>query len=170
MARSTSGESVLSRLVRILEAFDSDTPAVTVTELARRADLPLATASRLVNELIGYGWLRRDNQRRVRIGVRLWELASRASPTLGLREAAMPVMQDLHAVVGHHVQLAVLQHREVLYVERLSTPGAVRNLSRFAGRLPLHATAPGLVLLAHAPVEIQESVLSGPLTVFTPHC
>lgn len=41
----------------------------------------------------------------MRIGVRLWELAQRASPTLSLRDAAMPFLEDLHAVVGHHVQL-----------------------------------------------------------------
>ncbi|WP_285622169.1 hypothetical protein [Actinoallomurus iriomotensis] len=32
--------------------------------------------------------------------IRLWELASRTSPTLGLREAAMPFLEDLHDVVG----------------------------------------------------------------------
>lgn len=169
VARSTSGESVLCRVVRIFEAFDSDTPAVTVSELAKRADLPLATASRLVNELVGYEWLRRDSRGRVGVGVRIWELASRASPTLNLRAAAMPFMQDLHAVVGHHVQLAVLHHREALYIERLSAPGAVRNLSRPASRLPLHASAPGLVLLAHSPIALQDAILSGPLTPFTRH-
>lgn len=169
MARSSSGESLLSRVVRIYEAFGPDHRAVTLSELAQRSDLPLATASRLVNELIDYGWLRRDAQRRVCVGVRMWELASRAAPTLGLHDAAYPVMADLHAVVGHSVQLGVLQDREVLYIERLSTPRAVRNRVRVAGRLPLHATSSGLVLLAHGHRELQESVLSSPLRALTPH-
>ncbi|RDI60357.1 IclR family transcriptional regulator [Nocardia pseudobrasiliensis] len=169
MARSSSGESVLSRAVRIFEAFDADTPAVSVSELARRTGIPLATTSRLVTELVGYGWLRRDGSGRVRIGMRVWELVSRASPTLGLREAAMPFMQDLHAVVGNHVQLGVRQGHEVLYIERLSAPGAVRNLSRLAGRLPLHASSAGVVLLADSPANLQESVLAGPLPAFTPN-
>jgi len=100
------------------------------------------------------------------VGVRLWELASRASPTLGLREAALPFMEDLHAVVGHHTQLAVLEDREVLFVERLSAPGAVVNVTRVAGRLPLHASSSGLVLLAHAPADLQEQVLAAPLGAF----
>ncbi|WP_431958022.1 IclR family transcriptional regulator [Nocardia lijiangensis] len=169
MARSSSGESLLSRVVRIYEAFGPEHRAVTLSELAQRSDLPLATASRLVNELIDYGWLRRDAQRRVCVGVRMWELASRAAPTLGLHDAAYPIMADLHAVVGHHVQLGVLQDREVLYIERLSAPQAVRNQVRVAGRLPLHATSSGLVLLAHGPRELQESVLSGPLRALTPY-
>jgi DNA-binding IclR family transcriptional regulator len=157
---------VLSRVVRVFEAFDPEIPEITVTELARRTDLPLSTISRLVSDLVAHGWLHRDG-RNIRIGVRMWELVTRASPTLGLREAAMPYMEDLHDVVGHHVQLSVLQNHEVLYIERLSARDAVRNVSRFGGRLPLHASAPGLVLLAHAPVELQESVLAGRLRAFT---
>ncbi|MET8853145.1 IclR family transcriptional regulator [Amycolatopsis sp. NPDC004625] len=159
-------DSVLTRVVRIYEAFGPDTPALRVTDIAHRAGLHVATASRLVDELVGHGWLHRDPDRRIRVGVRLWELASRASPTLGLREAAMPFMEDLHAVVGHHTQLAVLEDREVLFVERLSAPGAVVNVTRVAGRLPLHASSSGLVLLAHAPADLQEQVLSGPLEAF----
>lgn len=154
---------MLSRVVRIFETFEPDAPALRVSDIARRAGLHVATASRLIEELVGHGWLRRDDDRRIRVGVRLWELASRASPTLGLREAAMPFMEDLHAVVGHHTQLGVLEDREVLFVERLSAPGAVVNITRVAGRLPLHASSSGLVLLAHAPAELQEEVLAGPL-------
>jgi len=38
-----------------------------------------------------------------------------------------------------------------------------------AGRLPLHASSSGLVLLAHAPVELQDRVLAQPLERFTEH-
>jgi DNA-binding IclR family transcriptional regulator len=168
VARSRSGESVLLRVVRILDAFSSDSPALTVTAIARRAGLPLATASRLVSELIGHGLLTREPGGRVRVGVRLWELAQRASPTLALREVAMPFMEDLHSVVGHHVQLGVLDGDEVLFVERLAAPQSVINFTRVAGRLPLHASSSGLVLLAHAPLELQERILAGPLRTFTP--
>lgn len=167
MARSSSGESVLERVVRILEVFDYDTVAVSVGDIADRADLPLSTASRLVETLVGHGLLRRDARQRVRIGLRLWELASRASPTHGLREAAMPFLEDLHAVTGHHVQLGVLDNEEVLFIERLSAPGATVNFTRVASRLPLHASSSGLVLLAHAPVSLQDKIVNGPLTRFT---
>ncbi len=166
VVRPAHGESVISRVVRVFETFGPDTPALRVSDVARRAGLHVATASRLIDELVGHGWLRRDPDRKVRVGVRLWELASRASPTLGLREAALPFMEDLHAVVGHHTQLAVLEDREVLFVERLSAPGAVVNVTRVAGRLPLHASSSGLVLLAHAPAELRDEVLAGPLPAY----
>ncbi|MEY9211854.1 IclR family transcriptional regulator [Thermobifida halotolerans] len=169
MARSSNGESVFSRVVRILEAFGPERPVLGVAELSRRTGLSLATTSRLVSELVEHGWLERGPDRRLTVGMRLWEVASRASPALGLREAAMPVLEDVHAVVGHHTQLSVLEGREVLFVERLSAPGAVINVTRVAGRLPVNASSSGLVLLAHAPAAVQEEVLAGPLESYTPH-
>lgn len=158
---------MLSRAVRIVEAFGPGDTALTVTEIARRSGLHIATASRLVEELSSFGWLQRDEDRKVRIGVRMWEVVSRASPTLSLREAAMPVMEDLHAIVGQHIQLGVMEGDEVLFVERLTAPGAVVNYTRVAGRLPLHASSSGLLLLAYAPPAQQERIISRPLEVFT---
>ncbi|MDN3461012.1 IclR family transcriptional regulator [Rhodococcus sp. APC 3903] len=166
MSRVHTGESVLSRGVRIIESFGVGDASLTVSAIARRSGLHVATASRLIGELVGFGWLERDG-RRVRIGVRLWEVASRASSTVELREAAMPFMEDVHAVIGHHTQLAVLDDDEVLFVERLTAPGAAVNYTRIAGRLPLHASSSGLVLLAHSAVEVQERILRNELHVYT---
>lgn len=167
MARG--GESVLTRAVRILAAFGSGDTSLRVSDIAVRAGLHPATASRMVAELVEHGLLTRDGDRRVRIGLRLWELASRASPAVSLREAVMPFLEDLHAVVGQHVQVGVRDGTEVLFVERLSAPGAVINYTRIAGRLPLHASSSGQVLLAHAPHDVREQVLAGPLTRYTPN-
>jgi DNA-binding IclR family transcriptional regulator len=165
--RRATNESVLQRAARILSAFTQDEPALRVSEIARRSDLHLATASRLVAELVDQGFLSRDSDRRVRIGVRLWELASRASPTVSLREAAMPFMEDLHSIVGHHTQLGILQGDEVLFLERLSAPGAVVNITQVAGRLPLYCSATGLVLLAHSPREVQARAFERPMPPYT---
>ena len=167
--RAGSRDSVLTRAVRILETFTPDERALTVSEIARRSGLHVATASRLVAALVGHGLLNRRPDGKVAVGVRLWELALRASPTLGLRDAAMPFLQDLHAVVGHHVQLGVLDGEDVLFVERLSAPGAVVNYTRIAGRLRPHTSSSGVVLLAFGPRDLQERVLAGPLERLTPH-
>jgi DNA-binding IclR family transcriptional regulator len=169
MARSQAGESVLSRAVRIFEAFTPEETTLSVSEIARRSGLHVATASRLVSELVAHGLLVRTPDRRARIGVRLWELALRASPARSLRDAAMPFMEDAHAVIGHHVQLGLLDGDEVIFAERLTAPGAVINYSRIAGRLPLHVSSSGLVLLAYGPRELQERILSGPLVSYTPN-
>ena len=163
MVRTGTGQSVLSRAIGIIEVFSPDEPVLPVSEIARRTGLHVATASRLIAELVGHGLLERAPDRGVRIGVRMWELGWRASPRLGLRDAAMPFLEDLHAVVGHHAQLGVLDGGDVLFIERLSARDAVINYSRIAGRLDLPHSSSGLVLLAHAPLELQEEVLRRPL-------
>lgn len=169
MTGSAPGESVLGRVVRILAVFQPDRPEVAVTAIARSSGLHVATVSRLVAQLVEHGLLERTDSGQVRIGLRLWELGQRASPTRSLREAAMPYLEDLHAVVGHHVQLGVLDGSEVIFTERLSAPHAVVNYTRIAGRLPLHASSSGLVLLAHGPAELQETILARTLERFTDH-
>jgi hypothetical protein len=52
-----------------------------------------------------------------------------------------------------------------VFVERLPARDAVINVTRIAGRLPLHASSAGLVLLAWAPRDVQEQVLTGLLPV-----
>ncbi|SOE02604.1 IclR family transcriptional regulator [Blastococcus haudaquaticus] len=169
MVRTVTGESVLSRAVRIFDAFSVDDQALQVSEIARRTRLHIATASRLIGELVAHGLLERGPDREVRIGVRMWELASRASPTLSLRDAAMPFLEDLHAVIGHHVQLGVMDGDQVLFIERLSARDAVVNYSRIAGRLPAHISSSGHVLLAYGPRERLERVLAAPLDGYTAH-
>jgi DNA-binding IclR family transcriptional regulator len=168
MPRAATGESVLARAVRVLDTFSPDEPELRVGEIARRTGLHVATASRLVAELVAQGLLERGPHRQVRIGMRMWELGSRSSPALSLRDAALPYLEDLHAAVGHHVQLGVLDGTDVLFIERLSARDAVVNFSRVAGRLPLHISSSGHVLLAHAPPELAERVLAGPLRAWTP--
>ncbi|MEV7738104.1 IclR family transcriptional regulator C-terminal domain-containing protein [Streptomyces sp. NPDC088921] len=72
------------------------------------------------------GFVARDADRRVRSGMRLWELATRASPTLSLRNAAMPFMEGVHDVVGHHVQLGVLHGDEALFPDTPATAARLR--------------------------------------------
>ncbi|MCX4093253.1 IclR family transcriptional regulator [Nocardia sp. alder85J] len=163
MARHSNGESVFSRVARIFEGFDPDHPALTVSELSDRTGIPLPSTSRMVTEMIEYGWLCRDADKRVRLGMRIWELVARAAPVNELRATALPMMTELLAQLGQHVQLSVRSGREVLCVERLSAPGAIRNVTTVGARQPLSVSAPGLVLLAAAPTELREAVLAAPL-------
>ncbi|MEU3018856.1 IclR family transcriptional regulator [Nocardiopsis sp. NPDC007018] len=169
MARSTSGESVLTRAMRVLRAFGAGTPALTVSEIARHADLPVTTAHRMVRELVALGALEPAPGKRVRVGYQLWEIASLSSPVRDLSRTALPYMEDLHAVVREHTQLGVLEGTDVLYLERLSARDAGHNAAEIAGRLPVHATSTGLVLLAHGPAALQERVLGGRPRQHTPH-
>ncbi|MBN9178224.1 MAG: IclR family transcriptional regulator [Microbacterium sp.] len=163
MANSPSGDSVTDRLVRVLDTFTPTRTAQTAAEVGRRAGLPPSTAHRFVGELVDAGLLERDGDGRVRVGMRLWELATRSSHALRLRQAALPAMERAQARIREHTQLAILEQDEALFLERLSGQDAGANITRVAGRLPLHASSSGLVLLAYADADVRERVLAQPL-------
>jgi DNA-binding IclR family transcriptional regulator len=167
MANSPTGESVLERVDRILAAFTAEDTRLTGGQIAALAGLPTATAHRLAQDMARQGWLERVEGGHYVVGTRLWELANRSSRELSLARTARPFMGDIHAVLRQHVQLGIVEGREVLLVERLSHPNAVAVRAAVAGRLPLHLSATGLVLLAHAPAPVQESYLGGPLAAVT---
>jgi DNA-binding IclR family transcriptional regulator len=56
-----------------------------------------------------------------------------------------------------------------VFVERFAGRNAVAVYTQVGGRFALPPTGVGLVLLAHAPVEVQERVLAAPLQRYTPH-
>lgn len=85
-----------------------------------------------------------------------------------LRDVALPFMQDLYDATGENVHLAVLDGHEALYLERITGRRASRVVSRRGGRIPLHATGVGKVLLAHGSKELVAEVLSGNLKRYSP--
>lgn len=160
MARGSAGESVLHKHLRVLDAFDSARPFLSLTEIADAAGLAPSTAHRLVGELEREGLLERMPDRSYRLGIRLWEFASRTPGALGLRELARPWLGAVHARVRQHTQLGVLAGRDVLFIERMSTRDAVVNATLIGGRIPLPVSSSGLVLLAHADPGLVDDVIA----------
>ena len=152
--------SVASRVLALLGAFDQGHRSLTLSELARRAGLPLATAHRLVGELAGWGALHRRENGEYVVGRRMWDLGLLAEVQTGLRQIASPFLHDLHAATLATVHLAVRDGCEVLYVDRVSGHVSVPVVSRVGSRLPMHATGVGKILLAYAPDEVVTSVLA----------
>lgn len=162
MAGNTSapGATVVSRALALLFAFDEGHRRLTLSELARRTDLPLPTAHRLIGELVAGGALIRRPTGEYVVARRLWQTGLLAPIESGLREIAAPFMNDLHAATRATVHLGVREDVEVLYLERLSGRASVPIVSTIGSRLPLHATGVGKVLLAHAPDDVIERSLS----------
>ncbi|RSZ63579.1 IclR family transcriptional regulator [Corynebacterium hylobatis] len=167
MANSRSGESVIVRVVRILEVLSGHTASMSVREIAAKASLPVTTAHRLLGELESEDLVARDAAGRWQHGNRLWEIASRGTPTQELRQAALPPMEDLMLELNVHISLGILDRNEVLYLERLGPDEKTVNITQIAGRLPAHATSAGLILTAFGNEEDQELMMRRQLPRFT---
>lgn len=160
-------ESGMLRMVRVLEAFSSRHPTLTPAEIARRSGIPVSTTYRLVRELVEMGMLVRSAAG-VSIGLRLWELAARASPVASLRRAALPHMEDLQRQVRTHCQLAVLDGVDVVYIERLSSSTtSITNVADVAERMPALLCSAGLVIVAFASPRVQADLLAAPPPTMT---
>src|SRR5699024_9032436 len=159
--------SVLGKARLILEAFALDDVELSLTELARRTGISKASVHRLAQELLEWGMLERSGQE-YRLGMRAFELGSRVPRFRVLRDAARPFMESLHLEFKETVHLAVLDGLEVLYLEKIAASTRATQPSRIAGRMPLHCTATGKVLLAFSSSTLIEGLLQRKLERLTP--
>ena len=159
MAGRTSqpGQSVTGRVLSILAVFEDSLAPRSLTDLATETGLALSTTHRLLAELEEWGALQRDVNGRYQIGLRLWELGQHAGRQV--REIARPLLQDLYSLTQETVHIAIRENTEVLYIDRVYGTRRVPQASRVGGRLPLHATAVGKVLLAYEETWLREAVL-----------
>ncbi len=161
-------DTVLGKAVSILRAFTVDDQVLSLAELVRRTGLAKATAHRVAGDLV-------DNRLldRTPVGYRLsgglFELGMRASLERSLLELAMPFLQDLYETTHETVHLGLREGHDVVYVAKIGGHRQAAAPSRTGGRMPVHCTAIGKALLAHADPEVQHEVLTGPLERRTPH-
>ncbi|MDO5744613.1 MAG: IclR family transcriptional regulator [Micrococcaceae bacterium] len=161
------GSSVTSKVLAIMEVFETSRRALNLSEIAEAADLPLSTTHRLVGELVEWGMLSRGPDGGIQLGLRLWAIAQNAGRQL--RDTARPFIQDLFSLTGETSQLAVRDGNMALYIDRVYGSRRVPRASRVGGRLPLHATAVGKVLLAYSEDWVTDAYLSRPLVSVTGH-
>jgi DNA-binding IclR family transcriptional regulator len=150
--------TVVGRLEAILSSFDGCDHALGLSEISQRVGLPKSTVHRLANQLCAVGWLER-NSGGYRVGLKLLELGSVALQRTGLREAAFKHLHSLAARTGLVVHLGILDHGEVVYLDRVTT-ARVSLPTRVGGREPAYCTALGKVLLAFESPAGQSSALA----------
>jgi DNA-binding IclR family transcriptional regulator len=161
-------DTVLGKAVAILRSFRVEDTLLPLAELVRRTGLPKATVHRVAGELVDHRLLEKT-QHGYRLAGGLFELGMRAATERTLLELAIPFLQDLYERTHETVHLGVQEGTEVVYVAKIGGHRQARSPSRVGGRMPMHCTAIGKVLLAHAGDEDRLRVLSGHLERRTPH-
>lgn len=156
-----SSSTVASRLLAVVGAFDERHRSLSLTEIARRAGIPLSTAHRLTGALVEGGALQRRDDGRYVIGRLVWQAGLLAPVEGPLRQIAEPYLHDVYAATMATVHLGVRDGDEVLYLLRIRGRASVPIVSTVGSRLPMYCTGVGKVLLAHSPEAVVERVLSG---------
>jgi len=152
-------ESVAGRISSIIDAFDSTSPTLSLSQLTERTGLPKSTVHRMADQLVELRWLERTSTG-YRLGMRFFEVGGLVAMRNHLRERALPFLQDLQASTHHSVHLGLLEGSDVVILEKLWGHGAPSLPTRVGGRMPAHCTAAGKALLAFAPEKVVEDVIS----------
>ncbi|MET0887579.1 MAG: IclR family transcriptional regulator [Mycetocola sp.] len=154
--------SVLDRVTAVFDAFGEHGEGLGVSEIARRANLPKSTVSRIATDLVEQHFLDRDGSK-LYLGVRLFELGQTVDRPRKLREAALPLMNELCLATGRSVELAVLDRADIVLVAVVRHRQAPRPLGRVGARRPAHTTALGKAMLAFSAHGVIEDVMRGAL-------
>ncbi|GAA4105801.1 IclR family transcriptional regulator [Enteractinococcus coprophilus] len=156
---ATKAETVTARSLALLAAFSPERPRLSLSEMARRANLPVSTAHRLVAELVEWGAVERVHNEYV-IGQRLWKLGLLAPIRQNIAEIAAPHMQDVLFVTHNVVNLFVLESSKVLLLERISGTKVGTPFRKVGDPLPLHASAAGKVMLAFSRQDLMSQAIN----------
>lgn len=153
----------------LLIAFRRTSGCATLTELAREASVSKSTAHRLLGMLRSAGLVDRHGmdwylQSPV---LQLGALALRGETGI-LREVAAPYMAELYEETHENVHLAMLDGREVVYLEKLYGHRSTPSPSRVGHRVPTHCSALGKAMLAFSDEETVRHVIAGGLRPATP--
>lgn len=139
--------SMVERMTLVLDAFDAASPRLTLAELTERTGLPRSTTHRILDQLVELRWLEHSGQS-YGLGMRSLELGGLAVAHHELREIATPLLSELNARTGAVASLAVLDRRDVVYVDRQGRGLSSDVVTRTGGRAPAHATSAGKAMLA----------------------
>ncbi|MCM5680179.1 IclR family transcriptional regulator [Schlegelella sp. S2-27] len=147
----------------------ADHPGLGVTELAKRSGNTKARAFRLLCTLEQRGFVQRSGDAATyRLGHKSLLIGLAAREQVSLVHLAEKYMSRLGERFNENVQVRVRDGLHSLCVARWETTHELRIRSDIGQPRPLHAGASGKVLLAYAPEEIRQAVLSAEMERFTP--
>src|SRR5271166_2900654 len=104
--------------------------------------------------------LPRSRQRQVSARHEGIELVTRCAVSgVDIREVALPIMRHLVDHIHLTSHLAILDHEEAVYVERVEAPGFIKINTWVGRRMEVHSTAVGKSLLAYLDAEERETII-----------
>jgi IclR family pca regulon transcriptional regulator len=157
---AASGDFVqsLARGLAVIRAFDAENPELSLSDVARRADMPRAAARRFLRTLETLGYVRGDG-RAFALTPRVLELGFSYLSALSLPEIVQPHLERLSREVDESVSAAVLDGPEIVYIARVPTRRIMSVRITIGTRFPAYATSMGRVLLAGLPESEADAAL-----------
>ncbi|MFO1158634.1 MAG: IclR family transcriptional regulator C-terminal domain-containing protein [Reyranellaceae bacterium] len=140
----------LARGLTIIRAFGRDRSAMTLSDMARAANLPKPTVRRVLHTLVDLGYAETDG-RLFQLTPAVLSLAAAYLGTDLVATVLQPVCQRVSKATGEACFVAVLDGQEMVMVAHASTRFPLGLATSAGMRLPAFLTAAGRVLLGLLP-------------------
>ncbi|OYX68039.1 MAG: IclR family transcriptional regulator [Rhizobiales bacterium 32-66-11] len=140
----------LDRAVALLRVL-ADADGMSLSDIAKKADLPASTVHRLLATLQKRQLVNHDHENGLwTVGLGLFRIGAAYLRIRKLPDIGRPVIRRLLHETDETVNLAMFDGNELVVVAQAEGHSAVRAFFRLGARLPLHATAAGKGILAVA--------------------
>jgi DNA-binding IclR family transcriptional regulator len=160
---------VLDRALAILDTLSAEGPDLSLGEVADKVGLHKSTAHRIIMVMERHKLIERNSANsRYRLGLKLFELGTKAVSKLDLRERARPFLERLVLETSETVHLCILDDSEVVYLDKIEPTRSVRMATSVGRRNPAHCTAVGKAILAYlSPSQVEAIVRKQGLNAMT---
>ena len=139
----------LDKAMTLLERLGEADSALTMSDLAQRAGLPLPTAHRLLTTLERRRFVQFDNEQGLwSIGVQAFVVGNAFLPRRNLIRQALTIMRDLMEQSGETTNLAVESDGEAVFLAHVECHDMMRASSRPGARVALYCSGVGKALLS----------------------
>lgn len=159
------------RALAILEAVAAAGRPLPLADITEALDIPKGTAHRLCSQLVDMGFLARDvDGRSYGVGKALCQLALSSLNHRSVQSLRHQVLTELVEQVQETCNFTTLDGDQIIYLDRVEAQWPLRLTLEVGSHVPLHCTASGKVLLAHAPTpEFDRLLRHMRLKPSTPH-
>lgn len=158
---SAPPRDMVAKALDLLTRLGDFPHGASAADLGRDCRLPLSTAHRLLGALVRQGYLEFEpTSRRYTLGLKVFTLGQAVAQARGLAGTARPVLEEIASATGEAALMAVRDGERQLFVHYVQGPHGVSVTGRPGAHGPLHCTAQGKVLIALAPAEVREQLLS----------
>jgi IclR family KDG regulon transcriptional repressor len=160
----------VDRAIRVLELLSAAPHGMSLAQLAAQTEVPKSTMFRILHTLHEHSIIVEDSERKLfTLGMKLLGWGNAALARIDLKTIAHPHLVRLAHETRESFYLALLDHEEIVLVDRADTPEIWKMVTRLGQRSPFHCTATGLVIAADMKDEaVDEMIERHGLKKFTP--
>jgi DNA-binding IclR family transcriptional regulator len=158
------------RVIEIIETFAKEKRALSLSELARLLEVPMSSCLALIRTLTASGYLYETGRRQGYYPTgRLLAMAQQIARNDPILDRVFPTLSELRTNTGETVVLAKLHEgTQVIYLDVLDSPHAIRYIASAGELRELHANSLGKALLATMEADKRAALLATlPMTKFT---